>query len=387
MTKIISHEASKNFCASNRRSSGRVHLPVAPKAQARIRYSPETPLPRALSPDQALNWLDYLAEQGETIKVVNINGPGDPLATPELTLQTVGLLREKYPELSICLTTLGLGAAGLAGPLSKLGLAHVSILMDAVDPVVAEKIYAWIRPGVRTLPLNEAARLLIEEQAAAIAALVKRGVPVQAKTTVYPGINSEHVTEIARKAAELGVAEMKLFPYLPRDDDSLRPLEEAGPEELEALAGQAARSLPTQFIDLAACQEMAELDFTDPGVSQAIRPKPDKKRPYLAVCSSDGFEVDLHLGQVDRFLIYGPKNGPVTLLEVRPAPEPGGADGRWLEIAMTLSDCFAILAAAAGESPKRLLAEKGLAVITQEGNVEGLVDALYGGGKKKGGKK
>ena len=387
MSEIISHEASKNFCAGNRRSSGRIHLPVAPKAQARIRYSPETPLPRALSPDQALNWLDYLSDQGETIKVANINGPGDPLATPELTLQTVGLLREKYPEISICLTTLGLGGADLAGPLSELGLAHVSILMDAVAPEVAEKIYAWIRPGVRTLPLGEAARLLIDEQAASIAAMVGKGITVQAKTTVYPGINSEHITEIARKAAELGVAEMKLFPYLPRDDDSLRPLDEAGPEELEALAELAARSLPTRFIDLAACEEMAELDFTDPAVSRATQPKPDTKRPYLAVCSSDGFEVDLHLGQVDRFLIYGPKNGPVTLLEVRQAPEPGGGDSRWLETAMALSDCFAVLAAAAGEAPKRLLAEKGLAVVTQEGNVEGLVDALYGGGKKKGGKK
>ena len=170
MNNIISHEATKNFCASNRRTSGRVRLPVAPRAQARVRYSAEKPLPRALSPDQALNWLDYLEEQDENIKVVNISGPGDPLATPELTLRILCMLRKKNPEISLCLTTLGFGAAELAGRLSEPGLAHVSILMDAVDREVVEKIYAWIRPGAKTLPLGEAARMLVEEQSASIAA-------------------------------------------------------------------------------------------------------------------------------------------------------------------------------------------------------------------------
>ncbi len=75
------------------------------------------------------------------------------------------------------------------------------------------------------------------------------------------------------------------------------------------------------------------------------------------------------------------------LQEVRPAPELGSGDARWQETALLLHDCFAVLASAAGEAPKRILSEKGLAVLTQEGTVEGLVDVLYGGGKKKGGKK
>ena len=387
MSKTIGHESAKDFCASSRRSSGRVRLPIAPKAQARIRYSPDKSLPRALTPDQAINWLDYLEKQGESIKVISITGPGDPLATPWLTLQTLDLLREKYPDVSLCGTTLGFGAAASAGRFSELGLAHVSILMDAVDPAVVQKLYAWIRPGAKTLPLSVTAPLLIEEQAESITALVDARVPVQVKTTIYPGINSVSIEDIATKAAGLGVSEMKLFPIQARGDDFPQPFDELGPEELESLVSRAARRLPTQFIDLASCQDVIEMDINDPAASRATLPKPDNKRPNLAVCSSDGFDVDLHLGQTGQYLIYGPKDGPVVLLEVRPAPETGTGDARWLETALLLHDCFAVLAAAAGAVPKRILSEKGLPVLTQEGTVEGLVDVLYGGGKKKGAKK
>ncbi len=98
MSKTISHESAKDYCASSRRSSGRARLPIAPKAQARVRYSPDKPLPRALTPDQALNWLDYLEKQGESIKVISITGPGDPLATPGLTLETMNGCGESIPK-------------------------------------------------------------------------------------------------------------------------------------------------------------------------------------------------------------------------------------------------------------------------------------------------
>ncbi len=386
MSKIISHESAKDYCAGSRRASGRVHLPIAPIAQARVRFSPEQPLPRALAPDQALAWLAYLADEGEKIRVANLNGPGDPLATPELTLQTLGLLRVTYPDLSICLTTLGLGADKFAAELAKFGLAHVSILMDAVNPRIAAKIYAWIRPGKKTLPLEESTQILIAQQASAIKALAAEGIEVQVKTTVYPGVNSRHVEDIADIAAELGASEMKLFSFEPKGDNHPLPIEHAEPAEMEDLALLASKHLPAKYMDVVSCRDVIEFQTGDAGATGSVLPKPDEKSPNLAVCSSDGFEVDLHLGQTVQFLIYGPKDGPVVLLETRPASDAGHGEARWQQTAMILSDCFAVLTAAAGEAPKRSLSEKGLAVLTQEGNVEGLVDVLYCG-KKKGGKK
>ena len=227
MNETTGHDSAKNYCAGNRRSSGRVHLPIAPKALARIRFSPDRPLARALSPDQAVNWLEYLGGQGEEIKVVNLNGPGDPLATPDATLATLAMLRKKFPGLSICLTSLGFGAVELAPRLKEFGLAHVSILMDACDPSTAGKVYAWIRPGKKTLPLTESTELLIREQPEAIKAFAGQGIEVKVKTTVYQGVNSKCVEDIARAAAKAGASEMRLVPFIPAGDDCPRPVEQA----------------------------------------------------------------------------------------------------------------------------------------------------------------
>jgi nitrogen fixation protein NifB len=371
MTPVVPHESLHHCCSGQRRGTGRVQLPVAPRAQARIRFSPETPLPRALTPAQAINWLEYLEDEGEKVKVASLTGPGDPLATPELTLETLTRLRTGYPGLSLCLTTLGFGARELAPKLAKFGLAHVSILMDAVTPVTAQRLYAWIRPGKKTLPLGRAAEMLISEQAAAVSALKDAGITVQAKTTVYPGINDHEVEDLARTAAGLGAGAMKLFPFVPRGEDHPLPSGQSSPRQLVELAALARRHLATEPVDLAQCVEMARFEAPHEGAARAILPKPSQKRPKLAVCSSDGFEVDLHLGQASQYLIYGPQDGPVVLLENRPAPEPGSGGTRWEAVSLVLSDCFAILAAAAGEAPKRVLAQRGLQVLTQEGNIEG----------------
>jgi len=102
------------------------------------------------------------------------------------------------------------------------------------------------------------------------------------------------------------------------------------------------------------------------------------------VVSSNGMDIDLHLGQAIRILIYGPRpdDGLPSLLEARPAPEPGSGGERWETLADSLADCFALLATSAGERPRRILAQKGITVLLTEDNVEGTVDVLYGGKKK-----
>jgi nitrogen fixation protein NifB len=112
------------------------------------------------------------------------------------------------------------------------------------------------------------------------------------------------------------------------------------------------------------------------------KPGPTKKRPNVAVVSSNGMEVDLHLGQAYQVLIYGPReDGLACLLETRPAPEPGSSD-RWEELAERLPDCFAILAASAGERPRNILGDHGITILITDGEIESTVDMLYGGGKK-----
>jgi nitrogen fixation protein NifB len=117
--------------------------------------------------------------------------------------------------------------------------------------------------------------------------------------------------------------------------------------------------------------------------SEAL-PKPIPVRPNVAVVSSNGMDIDLHLGQAVKVLIYGPREDGLTcLLGTRPAPEPGGGGERWRRLAEVLPDCFALLAASAGANPREILGQNGIPVVACEEEIEGAVDLLYGGGKKR----
>ena len=361
---------------------GRLQLPVAPRANCKIRFDAAAkPLP-AMRPEDAAAWAGQVVESGANVGIVGVAGPGDPLAAPEPTLRALRLVRRAYPEMPLCLTTLGLGAAECAGELAEIGLSHVTLSVDAVDPEVAGRIYAWIRPGTKTVPLAAAAELLVEAQAAAVIAFKAAGLTVKINTTIYPGVNEDHVEAVAERVAGLGADLMAVVPFHPSGDFSAAP--EVPDETLLSQARErASRHMPL-LVEWAECG--VEVGGTLPeGASApaATMPKPSPERPNVAVASSSGMDIDLHLGHAVRLLIYGPReDGLSCLLETRDAPESGGGSSRWERLADVLSDCFVLLTASAGDSPKRILGDRGLTVLVTDGEIEGTVDVLYGGGKK-----
>ncbi len=402
------------FAANARAQAGRIHLPVAAKHTIRRRFGePETP-GRALSPKDVLQWLERVladtSEGGASISMVGITGPGEPLAEPGPTFETLRLVRERHPELALTLSTNGLSAAQHASALARLGLAHVTVLVDAVDPLIVEQLYAWIRPGTRTLPLPEAARLLVDEQARAIRAFREAGLFVKVNMTVIAGINEEHVADVASVAAALGADMLALVPFHPvcsgpaccdpTNEESGAPKapDAARMEELRELAGRCIALMPA----FDSCGQAVvglekgglekgglEKDTPESCPAPAL-PGPSGARVNVAVASASGLDVDLHLGQAIRFLIFGPREGDglPSLIGTRKAPEPlstgvpSGGNARWEALAETLHDCFAILAASAGAPPREFLAAKGITVLTGEAQIQGAVDTLFGGGKK-----
>ncbi len=398
----------RNFCLTPGAggSGGYLRLPVAPRSNTRLRFGAPGSPGRALQPKDVVQWVGRLLAEGKAVAMAEVYGPGDPLAEPGPALETLRLMRGTHPGVALTLTTVGLNGAAHAEVLAALGLSHVTVLVDAVDPAVAAALYAWIRPGQRTLALDQAASLLVQAQAEAIAAFKKAGLFVKVNTTLYPGVNDGHVEEIARSAASLGADLMALAPFQPQapapsaaagcapsscsgcgvsgcalPDEAETPPARPDAAAMAAAAEAAARHLPLCAQEVLAMERGAASPSLDP---QASMPRPTAERPHVAVASSGGLEVDLHLGQAIRFLIYGPRpsDGLASLLGVREAPEPGGGDGRWLALAETLRDCFAVLAASAGENPRQVLAAYGVAVLTTEADVQAAVDVLYGGGRR-----
>jgi nitrogen fixation protein NifB len=361
-------------------------LPVAPRALARIRFAQLDLQARAVPPTGALTWLAENLRQGAPIGTVDLDGPGDPLAEIECTMATLELIRGKYPDLALSLTTLGLHGEKYAKSLAAAGVTSVTLLVDAVSRPVAEKLYAWIRPERKTVPLAQAGTMLIDEQSLAVQAFKAAGCRVRVRSTVYPGINDGHLEEIARVMAGLGVEAMTLAPCKTMADQEEQLLSPPDRATMLRLQKKGAKHLAT----LLTAEKDPRLGVDCPSPGGAIRsmatlPKPGKSRPNVAVVSGNGMEIDLHLGQAHRVLIYGPReDGLVCLLATRPVPEPGSGSSRWAELAASLSDCFVLLTASAGESPRRILAGHGIPVLITDNEIEGTVEVLFNGpGKKK----
>lgn len=371
------------FIAKNQDGGGggeprRLRLPISPRATTRIRFAVVSDRSmKAITPDEGVAQVERFISQGMRVAAVEIAGPGDPLATPHGTIECLTRLHRSHPGLELGIITSGLGAAPLVESLAATGMRWLTLSVDAITTVTAEKIYAWIRPGTRTVPLAKAADILVHEQAAAAAICARAGVAVRIATTVYPGFNEHEVEEIALKMAELGAEGITILPYLPLPG-ALGSLVKPDAMLMARVTAQAARHLSV----LAASEGRGE-NWTVL-TQDSVLPKPIPGRPNVAVTSDAGMDINQHLGQASRLLIYGPReDGLVCLLETRRVPPPGTGGSRWQELALIMSDCFALLTAAAGDAPRETLERKGIKVLITDGEIEGTVDVLYGGGKKK----
>jgi len=96
----------------------------------------------------------------------------------------------------------------------------------------------------------------------------------------------------------------------------------------------------------------------------------------------EGALVNQHLGEAERFLIFGQDPEAPTrfrYVKTRSAPEKGTGDDRWLQLATTLQDCRALLVSAAGSNPLRILEATGLKVVQMEGLIEEGLAAVFAG--------
>ena len=353
-----------------------VEVPAAPRVNARSRFASMNPEPaRHLAPQEALEMVTALMDRAGALDRISISGPGDPLAFIEPTLETLALIRERFPEIQLAVKTIGIGGENYADRLSKAGVTRVDLQVNAVAEDILERLYAWIRPGFKTIRLPDAAKILIAEQKKAVQAFKDAGMTVTVVTTVYPENNTDHIESIARLMADLGADDMVLVPFRPEEGAEIS----LGPPDaglMETIRGRVSR-----FITV------SEEDSAMPaGGHEAVPlglPKPTRERPNVAVVSSNGMDIDLHLGEAVQVLIYGPReDGLACLLGKRPAPEPGGGSSRWEALADALPDCFALLTASAGENPRKILGGRGIKVLVTEDTVDGTVDVLYGGGRK-----
>jgi nitrogen fixation protein NifB len=385
------------FNAAVKGSHGRVHLPVAPACNIKCNYcdrkyscvneSRPGVTSAVLSPSQALAYLEQVLRAEPRISVAGIAGPGDALANAEKTLETLGLVKARFPEMLLCLASNGLAVPAYLDDLAAAGLTHMTLTVNAVDPAVGAKIYAWVKDGKVVYRGQDGAQLLLDRQTTALTGLKRLGLAVKVNTIVIPGINDGHVVEVARWAGELGADLMNLMPMYPAANTPFERLGEPGRPLMQELRRVCAEFME-QMTHCTRCRADAvgllgddrsrEMAGCLSSCSRLAEPL-DQNRPYVAVASREGMLVNLHLGQAAEFQIWGPAPGGFEMLETRPAPPAGDGELRWQRLAQSLDDSRHVLVSGIGQTPRDVLSSHGLEPLEVSGFIEEALKAIYAG--------
>lgn len=386
------------FNSDVRHTTGRIHLPVAPKCNIQCNYcdrkfdcmneSRPGVTSAVLEPKQALAYLGKVMERVPQLKVVGIAGPGDPFATPDETLETLRLVRETYPEMLLCVASNGLNVAPYAEELARLQVSHVTITVNTIDPAIGVKIYSWVRDHKTIYRGEAAARILWERQLEAIKALKAAGVVLKVNTILVPGINDDHVAVVAEEMRALGADVMNCIPLYPVAGTPFAEIGEMPLAEVAKIRAGVAKVLPqmehctrcrADAVGLLGADQSSELVTLMRDSANGLLD--DRSgRPYVAVASMEGILVNQHLGEAERLWIFEHDEIKPRLVAMRETPEEGSGTQRWRELAKTIEDCHTILVSGVGRAPRWVLENSGLRVIEASGLVAPAMESLHRSG-------
>ena len=378
---------------------GRVHLPVAPDCDMQCNYcnrkhdcvneSRPGIASSVLTPGQAAKYLESVMEAEPRISVVGIAGPGDPFASPVETMATLAMVRERYPEMILCVASNGFNIGPYIDELARLNVSHVTITVNAVDPAISASIYAWGRDGKNVYRKTDLAELVLSRQIEAIRRLKEHEIIVKVNSIIVPGVNDRHIPEVAKKMSELDVDLLNCMPMYPTGGSEFESIEEPSKELVGSIREEAAKYVP-QMLHCTRCRADAVGLLGEDRTAEmsgcltrcaSLPRNPDEVRPYVAVASREGALVNQHLGEAMEFRIYSWTKQGCELVDARQAPEKGGGEERWLELADTLSDCRAVLVSSVGALPHLILRQRGIEIVFADGLIEDAVGCVFRGEK------
>ncbi len=400
----------------------RLHLPVAPRCNIQCHYcnrkfdcaneSRPGVTSARLTPLEAREKALRVAAAMPQLSVIGIAGPGDGLADPERTLETFRLIKAELPHLKLCLSTNGLALPEHVDDLRALGVDHVTITMNALDPAVGAGIYAWARFGGERLEGAEAAACLIERQRLGLERLAAAGALVKVNSVLIPGVNDEHLVELNRVVREQGAFLHNVIPLISDPAHGthygLTGQREPTAAELESLRARLGedgrlmrhcRQCRADAAGLIGQDQGAQLDAA--AAAEPAEPRPDAAAAtayravvaqergdrrqaareaarrlaaalgdgtaYVAVCSKGGGRVNQHFGHAEELQIFRADRRGVRFVDHRRIDRYCGGetdkDDVMAAVRRALDGVPVILCAKIGERPRRELAEAGVAVV------------------------
>jgi nitrogen fixation protein NifB len=232
MNKQLTHIANQHPCFAAAGSGkatathGRIHLPVSPVCNIQCRFcrrsfnkTENRPGVTAaiLKPEAAVTLVRGALELCPEISVAGIAGPGDTLASPH-ALETFRRIHREFPRLIKCLSTNGLLLEKYAEDLFRAGVKTITVTVNAVDPVILDRICSRVILDGKVHEGTGGAAILIEAQKRGIRKAAETGMLIKINIVLIPPVNGEHIAEIARTVKELGAALINIIPLIPQHE-------------------------------------------------------------------------------------------------------------------------------------------------------------------------
>ena len=411
-TASVANKVAHHPCysQSGHHRYARMHLPVAPACNLQCHYcnrkfdcsneSRPGVSSSLLTPAQAVAKARMVAAAIPQLSVVGIAGPGDPLANMGRTFQTLELLREQLPDVKLCLSTNGLMLPDAADRLIDVGVDHVTVTVNTLDPDIAAQIYAWIWLDGERYSGREAGQILVARQLAGIQRLTERGVLVKINSVLIPGINDTALHDVSRKMREMGAFIHNIMPLISRPEHGtvfgLNGQPEPDTEMVNEVRQRCGELMPqmthcqqcradaigmlgedrSQQFPLSAITTPAPpwqpVMFRRAQLHASIATRGESEEPdacLVAVASNGNDVIDCHFGHADRFYIYSLSSAGVVMVNERFTPkyclgeddcEPADNDDRMGAIMDLLADVKAVFCARIGYAPWQQLESRGI---------------------------
>lgn len=201
---------------------GRIHIPVSPSCNIQCGFCTRKLNDTENRPgvsscimdvDSAMEHIRNTVTK-MPIKVVGVAGPGDSLCS-ENTLKLFEQVKEEFPDLILCMSTNGLLVPEYAQRIADAGVKTVTITINAVDPKIGAQIYDDINYKGKVYQGVEGFKILSENQLKGIEMLSQLGVVIKVNSVLIPGVNEDHIKEIARVVHSKGASIMNILPLIP----------------------------------------------------------------------------------------------------------------------------------------------------------------------------
>lgn len=379
----------------------RMHLPVAPLCNISCNYcnrkydcvneSRPGVTSEVLTPEMSLTKFIQVKEEIPHLSVVGIAGPGDALANWGNVKRSIALIKAESPDMIFCLSTNGLMLPHYGREIIELGIKHVTVTVNCLDPVIGAEIYHHVHYQGKYYVGENAAEILINNQMAGIKLLADNGILIKINIVMVKAVNSGHIPEVVKKVKSLGALMTNIMPLIPAPGSVFESFPQTSMKEVNIM-----RDLcQTDLRQMRHCQQcradaIGLLTEDQSYKFRSVKPDGTKKGNLrtgaykVAVTSKHKQLVDLHYGHAEEFHIYETDGMNIRFIETRPTQKYclGAASCDESEVIKDallqgIADCAAVLTMRIGHEAQKRLRDHGISVVESCAGVEeGLLQAF-----------